>query len=353
MFSSQSDESSYASSEISYFTKSIVSAIANHKARTIRYKDIINTVSDDFDAASKQTPFFVMQANMTEPFAEITDTVRKSALLALGLATTPSTKPKREKAQPAQSLPETSLADQIRVAADKIATRSEAETALMRIADQLKEVPLSAETKEFYEEIHEKRDSRPTGTKAIGEWLSNNEDRGFFANCNKKREQYQKRVPKMGLFATSAISRMLSGKDDENDYQMVTAHRDIVTGYSLTASLPYEELVIRLNPKIGVLSPEECGVLPIVSRTHIRLFWSFTHFEYTDWDVSVARTRTQWISDEAPLKDQSALDELAIRIKSAFAKNVDASLTAKWAVQKLTLTPTTVPISPQPRKNPN
>ncbi len=44
MFSSQSDESSYASTDISYFTKSILSSVANHKARTIRYKDIINTV---------------------------------------------------------------------------------------------------------------------------------------------------------------------------------------------------------------------------------------------------------------------------------------------------------------------
>ncbi len=274
---------------------------------------------------------------MTEAFAEITDPVRKVALSALGLPTVPVKATGEMPTLPAEKSEQT-LVERIRSAADKIASRAEAELALNKVAEQLRDIPLTADTKQFCKELQEQRESRPTGTKAIGEWLSNNEDRGFFATSNKKRESYQKRVMKSGLFAPSSLSRLISGKDNDDDYRMITAYRDVVTGYSLTCAIPYEKLVIRLDPQTSVLTPEECAVLPLVSRTHVRLFWSFTHFEYTDWEVSVPRTRTEWFSDEAPLKDFSALDILANRIKTAFAKNVDSALAAKWVAQPPSVT---------------
>jgi hypothetical protein len=48
MFSSQSDQFSYQNNNISYFTESVLKSIANHSADSIRYKDVIDYVSDDF-----------------------------------------------------------------------------------------------------------------------------------------------------------------------------------------------------------------------------------------------------------------------------------------------------------------
>lgn len=69
MFSSLQSQSSYQNSELSFFTKSFCRSIAVTSAKEIRYKDIIDFVSDEFEGSQQQTPLFVNQANFTEKFA--------------------------------------------------------------------------------------------------------------------------------------------------------------------------------------------------------------------------------------------------------------------------------------------
>ncbi|TON37427.1 hypothetical protein, partial [Vibrio parahaemolyticus] len=40
------------------------------------YKDLIDFVSDSFESNSEQTPFFVVQADFTEPFCTVSKTLR-------------------------------------------------------------------------------------------------------------------------------------------------------------------------------------------------------------------------------------------------------------------------------------
>lgn len=74
MFSSQSEQYSYQD-DVSHFTQSFVNAVVNYKSNDIRYKDIIDYISDEFESNSVQTPFFVTQANFTEKFATLTDEI--------------------------------------------------------------------------------------------------------------------------------------------------------------------------------------------------------------------------------------------------------------------------------------
>jgi Caspase domain len=62
MFSSQTDQFSYQDTQLSYFTRRVIESLARHDASSIRYKDIIDYVSDAFDGDAAQTPFFVTQA---------------------------------------------------------------------------------------------------------------------------------------------------------------------------------------------------------------------------------------------------------------------------------------------------
>ena len=77
MFSSHLDQASYQNAEFSFFTKSFVQAIAQHKADSVRLKDIIDYVADAFSGNSQQTPFFVVQADFTESFCRVTESLRK------------------------------------------------------------------------------------------------------------------------------------------------------------------------------------------------------------------------------------------------------------------------------------
>lgn len=56
LFSSQSDQSSYQDTDLSFFTRGVIEALFSHSGSTIRYKDIIDYVSDLFASNTQQTP---------------------------------------------------------------------------------------------------------------------------------------------------------------------------------------------------------------------------------------------------------------------------------------------------------
>lgn len=74
--SSLNDQYSYQSDLISDFTQSFINAVKEHKTSEIRYKDIIDYISDEFERNSSQTPFFVIQADYTEIFCQIDKSLR-------------------------------------------------------------------------------------------------------------------------------------------------------------------------------------------------------------------------------------------------------------------------------------
>ncbi|MFL9898058.1 caspase family protein [Paraburkholderia fungorum] len=74
--SSQSDQQSWASAQISDFTKTFVAAIAESPAESIRYKDVIDFIADAFQAVPSQRPLFVVQSDFTEVMGHFSEQVR-------------------------------------------------------------------------------------------------------------------------------------------------------------------------------------------------------------------------------------------------------------------------------------
>jgi len=72
LYSSQNNQSSYADSNLSFFTKVLIESIINLKTENIRYKDIIDYISDSFSNDQEQKPLFIAQAEFTEKFIHIT-----------------------------------------------------------------------------------------------------------------------------------------------------------------------------------------------------------------------------------------------------------------------------------------
>ena len=71
MFSSQSSQSSLQDSKLSDFTEAFVEACATFTGQDIRYKDIVDHISDAFVGNADQTPTFVIQAPCVEIFARL------------------------------------------------------------------------------------------------------------------------------------------------------------------------------------------------------------------------------------------------------------------------------------------
>src|SRR5262249_28074447 len=80
MFSSEQTQPSWQDGNLSYFTLEFAKAIQQHPSATIRYKDIIDFVSDSFATNARQKPVFVAQANFTEEFCAVSDSLRKEII---------------------------------------------------------------------------------------------------------------------------------------------------------------------------------------------------------------------------------------------------------------------------------
>nr|WP_255700062.1 caspase family protein [Jiella avicenniae] len=72
LFSSQRDQNSFQTI-LSDFTNCIGKAIKNSEVGPIRYKALIDFISDDFEKSDSQTPYFVIQGSFTDVFVQVDD----------------------------------------------------------------------------------------------------------------------------------------------------------------------------------------------------------------------------------------------------------------------------------------
>ena len=78
-YSSHSNQTSKATNEISIFTDSFISCIKQAElSKSLRYKAIIDFLTDSFKEDEKQKPYFIIQGDMTETFCTITEKTMQS-----------------------------------------------------------------------------------------------------------------------------------------------------------------------------------------------------------------------------------------------------------------------------------
>lgn len=323
MFSSQADEVSYATEHVSFFTRSILKAVNDAADGPVRYRDLMSYASDEFATnGAGQTPKFVVQANNTEIFCETSDVIRS----ALGIYMKDTAPEATVDAEPS------TLIERIKREDSHYCTEEEARAILDELDDRI----LHAPTIEDIEELFDIGMGRMSGIApqghAIGTWLEDNSDRGFFAKATKKTETYTERVPKGGLLsaAISASSVLGTNRGDDDLWRSVTRSRQVVDSYRSTTDLPFGHLTLELHPKYKPLTPFHCIVAPIISRTHIMLFWRYIAFDYSDWGKTSQKVASKWARAEALLKDSDAITEIINEIWVGLEEFVMKPLRERW-----------------------
>lgn len=310
LFSSSADQSSYATPKISRFTEGIIESITAHKSDRIRYQDLMSSVADRFQNNPRQTPFFVAQADYTEIFCHVTQDL-KSALSGL-LDDKGATDP-----QPPQE--NVDLVAQVRAKAAAFATEADAHATLDRLADFLIDVELLGELRELYSKEVFFHEEYPARRRPIGEWLAEklNED-VIFAKVSKKSEPYQKKVPR----PIPDLAALTSGRLEDYQYQTVTEYRNVISGYTLSAKLPYHYLSFELEPKEPSISPEYLLFVPLVSRTTLYLFSSHERYVYSGWEETRLAGASEWRLSTLPIKDVNKIAAEVGAIVQAFQEDV-------------------------------
>ncbi|HDX8590384.1 TPA: caspase family protein [Aeromonas dhakensis] len=294
MFSSQLEQYSYQDQSLSFFTKSFVSAVREHSSNIIRYKDIIDYVSDSFSSNAQQTPFFVVQADFTEPFCSISQSLRDS-LEQLTVRNTASSTKDEAQFQ--------SIVDKIKADAARYCSEEEAYQNFSLFIANFNSFNFDGDLGEIYRCKETVSEDTATSPQAIGNWLENSEHQ-YFAIPTYRDVEKTKRVLKENRFASSWAFAALGGafNDDESNYKLVKYIEKEVDGYKITIEQPAKLIEIIAEPIYPNVSAGMLFIVPLLSKTELRVFYSFVHMSDSGWTERVVKQKIKWLTKAVPLK---------------------------------------------------
>lgn len=298
MYSSQLEQYSYQDNALSFFTKSIVDAVKDHSSGFIRYKDVIDYVSDSFESNSQQTPFFVVQADFTEPFCNISQQLRESLNKITAKQT--SVTPDDAKSQ--------SLVERIKKDASRYCTEIEALNFFEQFVDAFRQVSLAGDLAELYECSTNLTDEIAINPEAIGLWLEKSEHQ-YFARPTYKNVSKNKRVPIKSRYAnaflsvTGAFGGILDDESDDSKFKTVTYTDTELSGYEITTNQDIKLIEVFADPIYPNIQAGKVFIVPFLSKTELRVFYSFVHLADNGWTERTIKQKIKWLTKAVPLRD--------------------------------------------------
>ncbi len=311
--SSLKDQSSFQTDEISDFTLSFINSIKMHDTTEIRYKDIIDFISDVFEKNTSQTPFFVVQADYTEKFCLINKTLKEY----LSTFETTSIQETENKAV------EISLIDKIRKQASEYFTKEQAIAIINELKEKLIEYKLLGDLNEIYELVISFQENYDgiLNKNAIGKWLDDNPHE-YFAKSSRTRMRKDRHTNPLGNLQ---IGSFLSNIGDDTKYEWVQ------NGFELDVEVPFKTIIFNLISQFPNIESYTARVVYILSKKKIRFFYFITNFETKNWDERTLNTKIEWLTSEYPLKDKGKIIEGLNNIFVQLTDKVNNEIEEKFA----------------------
>ncbi|NNV57756.1 caspase family protein [Limnovirga soli] len=295
--SSLNNQSSFQNGKLSFFTYSFIKALKEHKTKEIRYKDIIDVISDEFSDNQDQTPFFVIQADLTEKFCSFSTELREY-LNSFNASTVSDTESKDAPLK---------LADLVKLDAKEYVNKEGALQAVEFIRKEFERISLSIDYAELYKlEINFLQEYKTIpNTRVIGNWLKDNKN-DFFAKL-----VYETRV------------------DYETGEEYTT-----LSGFDLKFELPFKAISIEVNSLYPNLASYQCNTVFLISKKHIRFFYFVTNYIDESWENKNLNTKEiKWIFNEVKIADESAIRSAIELIKTNIETRIQNDLNAKFEVE--------------------
>lgn len=317
MFSSMNNQSSYQSDKISDFTRSFAKAVVEYKSNEIRYKDIIDCITDDFENNPQQTPFFVIQAPLTDKFCSITTNLKQLALSFLIEDLTKEDK--------ATQVGTSSLEKFVKAEAKEYCSKEEMLDTLNRVKNFIESyeylpelISLYSIKASFLEEPNNK-----TNTSAIGNWLIKNEN-SYFAEVktdtrSKADKTYKNKSQTLFDRITQSTSNLINREIEE-----------YISGADLTTVTPFKLIEIDAEPNYQNLKWYDCTIYFLVSKNEIRFFYIYSVYKELDWNSHSLDTSTSWQTINAKLKDFSDIESSVLQIIDNFSSHILNPIKARY-----------------------
>ncbi|PMV22067.1 MULTISPECIES: caspase family protein [unclassified Pseudomonas] len=338
-FSSRDSESSYAGTEFSYFTESILTAISDLEG-DVRYREIMAAVADDFADKGGPKPIFATQSDNIEKFGTITKQTHNIINKLFGFpdeqgnteaaAKTPSPAPKEE-----------SIYTQIQ----KISTSTcySEQTLISFINDFKKEVEnWPNDVKKIYK-VSLDSDLLPNeipNISKIGEWLSQKTEDNYFATVthgtkNYKVEEYKalpkkpptKKDPFSLMGATlNTLSRLHAQEETEYKLESITKTKQYVNGFNYTHSTQNRILRLNFNPNLEIAPPISIYTISIYSNRSLSIHFSYEILQRKNWDEYSHPTCERWRTIKVNVNGKKPAEAAATHIKKEIIQWLETEL---------------------------
>lgn len=314
--SSLNSQSSFQDDEMSFFTKSFIESIKQHKTDEIRYKDIIDFISDEFESNGEQTPFFIIQAELTEKFCIINKQLREF-LKNVSAKPIPSTTG-ITKSQ--------TLVDLVKIEAKDYSSKEDALELLESIKTESSSIELDTSLNELYDikvSVIEDVQNIPSRL-SIGKWLKDNPD-SFFARPTYKAV-YENTSDMISALTISSQFRLGSREPQNTKYEL--------DGYDLKIDVPFKGLTILANAKFPNLNSYNLTIAFLVSKKAIRFFYFIASYIEESWDNRKLNNKEiEWKSVEFKITDKAAVLSGLKAILSELNSRILKDLNDKYKVK--------------------
>ncbi|MEX3941610.1 caspase domain-containing protein [Paraburkholderia sp. BR10937] len=280
--SSQSDQRSWAASDLSYFTRAFVEAVASSSLDSIRYKDVIDYISDAFQRDSKQKPLFVTQGSFTEVFGDFSPEVRER--LALRVA-------KKETDEKSVTIAERrSFVDVVNALARDYVTLNQAIQHVSNLKSNIEKHNILGELSSLFEVTKDFReDYSVPKSEVLGKWAKD-DDRGFFVAPAYTREAYEAPVDN----PLGSIARLMNTGVPE---KTVTKYRNVIDGVTTQVKgMPFCSVFVEFSPKLPNLKKYAAWVACFLSKTEIQISFCFSEYKEVAWNEYKSAALTEWTS---------------------------------------------------------
>lgn len=288
--SSLKDQSSFQSDVISDFTLSFIKSIKEHDTTDIRYKDIIDYISDEFEKNPSQTPFFVVQADYTEKFCVINAQL-KEFLDKVDLPTSSTIKGKDEGV---------SILEKIKKQAAEYFTKEQALALVSEVKSEIEKLSLSEDLNEIYDlsiSFLENYDYI-VQQNTIGKWLDENPHEFFAKSVYKYVRKDRNSNPLSSL--TKYQSSILFNQFNDDEYESVR------NGFDIEVEVPYKTIILTLNTKFPNVESYTARIIYFLSKKLVRFFYFITNFETKNWDERTLNTKIEWSTSEYSLHEKDS-----------------------------------------------
>ncbi len=295
MNSSLNNQSSYQDKEISYFTKSFLNAIKEHITEEIRYKDIIDVISDDFSNNPEQTPFFVTQADFTEIFCSLSKGLRE--YLNSFKSSTLNSIPSEHKS--------ISLASLVKEDAKDYIDKEGVINSLELIREQYSSFKLEGELNDLFKSEVDFLESYNSVNKmkVIVGWIKKNPNE---------------------YFATPIYEENY----DEYGNEFITSNE-----FELKVDVPYKAISIILTNNFPNILSYNCKIVFLLSRKSIRFFYYITNYVEESWDSkSINTSDIKWTTSETKIADSSAIIDKIKHINKTFQNRIEMDIKEKFNI---------------------